>query len=276
MAAKPLPSYKNPPVVEVAVGVQFEPIRRLRSVQLALLWQVYRADFPRCEEHAPLASVSGDLMENELPQIHVEFFDEPPPTRLWFLTDDGTELIQAQSDRFVHNWRRIVPGAPYPRYPHVRTRIAAEFEAFQRFLSDEELGSATPHLCEVTYVNRIDSAQAWQHHGQLGEILSVWSGAHSDDFLPTPADVQARMRYPIRVGSAEPVGTLTAVVQPARVARQAAYQLTISALVRPAGGGSADVISALDIGHEWVVRGFTSLTTPQMHQIWRRDDGETA
>ncbi len=38
----PLPTFDAPPVAEVALSVQFEPLGSLRSVQLGLLWERFR------------------------------------------------------------------------------------------------------------------------------------------------------------------------------------------------------------------------------------------
>ena len=57
----PLPSYENPPVVEVALSVQFEGPQTLRTPELGLFWQGLRDRFPKLEEHPPLDSVIGQF-----------------------------------------------------------------------------------------------------------------------------------------------------------------------------------------------------------------------
>jgi hypothetical protein len=43
--SKPLPEFDNPPVVEVALSVQFEALATLRTPQIGLLWQEFRDRF---------------------------------------------------------------------------------------------------------------------------------------------------------------------------------------------------------------------------------------
>ena len=34
----------------------------------------------------------------------------------------------------------------------------------------------------------------------------------------------------------------------------------------------AAMLKWFDLGHEWIVRGFTDLTTPEAHRLWERED----
>lgn len=94
----PRPSYENPPVVEVALSVQFEPIKALRTPQLGLLWQEFRDRFPVIEEHPPLEPVIerfGGLPRASRGTVQFQMLDTPPVPRCWFLNNEGTELIQS-------------------------------------------------------------------------------------------------------------------------------------------------------------------------------------
>jgi len=41
-----LPEFSNPPVVEVALGVQFRPVYGLRPIELAILREKWRSKYP--------------------------------------------------------------------------------------------------------------------------------------------------------------------------------------------------------------------------------------
>jgi uncharacterized protein (TIGR04255 family) len=41
-----LPDYKNPPVIEVACGISFETIEKLRGPHFGLFWKKVRKKFP--------------------------------------------------------------------------------------------------------------------------------------------------------------------------------------------------------------------------------------
>jgi hypothetical protein len=48
------------------------------------------------------------------------------------------------------------------------------------------------------------------------------------------------------------------------------FLLTLTARGRPGSDGIPGVLQFLDVGREWIVRGFTSITTATMHKIWGR------
>ncbi len=117
-----LPDFSNPPVIEVALSVQFEPIAALRTPQIGLLWEEFRPRFQKTEEYPPLNAVieKFGLPEAHKSDIQVQMLPSPPVPRVWFLNETGTELVQVQQDRFVHNWRKVGTGDVYPRYERVR------------------------------------------------------------------------------------------------------------------------------------------------------------
>lgn len=113
-----LPSFNRPPVVEVAVGIQFEAVERLRNPHLGLLWDRYRKEFPKLEErHArPPVSESFEAAPAGQRQVRLQMLDRPDVSLVWFVSEEGNELIQVQRDRFVFNWRRQPGDVEYPRY----------------------------------------------------------------------------------------------------------------------------------------------------------------
>jgi hypothetical protein len=47
-------------------------------------------------------------------------------------------------------------------------------------------------------------------------------------------------------------------------------QLTLTARGKPDGSDLESVLNWLDVGRQWVVRGFTDFTSEQMHTLWER------
>jgi hypothetical protein len=70
----------------------------------------------------------------------------------------------------------------------------------------------------------------------------------------------------------EPVGRLHIAAEPAfrRSDSSPIVVLTLTARGRPLGVGLDGVLAFLDLGHEWIVRAFDSVTTSKMHRIWGR------
>jgi hypothetical protein len=48
--------------------------------------------------------------------------------------------------------------------------------------------------------------------------------------------------------------------------------LQLTARGRPKSSEAADIVNWLNLGREWVVRGFTDLTTQSMHKLWEREE----
>ena len=277
---RPLPNFKHPPVVEVALSVQFDTLP-MRVVHVGLLWsECFKDDFPKLQDKTPLKEVfeTFNPPASQQPRIEAKFLDMYPPPRCWFLNDKEDELIQIQQDRFIHNWRKVgdEDADKYPRYETIRKRFVDELRCFEAFVEKHDLGSLEANQCEITYVNRILPAGAWSSHGQLGHVLTIISGSNSDDFLPTPEDIKVSIRYIIKDEHDKPIGRLHVSAEPAftRPDDEPAFILKLTARGKPLDSDVSGIMDFLDIGREQIVRGFTSITTQRMHdkEVWERQD----
>ncbi len=272
--SKPLPEFDNPPVVEVVLSVLFESLSSLRTPQLGLLWQEFRDKYPVTAEHAPLDS---EIERFGVPPTskgvaRIQMLSSPPVPRCWFLNEQGTELVQVQQDRFIHNWRKVGDHHTYPRYEHVRATFERELLRFSEFLAQQQLGELRPNQCEVTYVNHIMSGEGWKTHGELNSVLTLFTPQYTDDFRPNLEDGRLSARYVIPKDKGEPIGRLHLAVEPAYRSADdmPLLALTLTARGRPLSDDLPGVLAFLDVGREWIVRMFASITTPTMHNIWRR------
>jgi len=272
----PLPEFENPPVVEVALAVQFEPIAGLTAPQLGLLWAAhYRKAYPKVEEHAPLDSVI-ERFGSKGPghaDVRIQMLNKPPTPRCWFLSDEGSELIQVQPDRFAHNWRKTGDADEYPRYDeHIKKTFIEEVTSFQDYIEEEELGTFAPNQCEVTYVNHIPCGTGWDSHGQLAQILSLGELQGADGFLPEAEELRMSGSFVIPREGEAPLGRLRFSIEPAfrRADSAPIFRLNLVARGRPTDDSIGGVFGFMDIGREWIVRGFAAITTPKMHRIWGR------
>ena len=270
-----LPDFRKPPLAETVLSLQFEPVAGLTTAHIGLLWERLRKQLPVIEEHPPLPAMFEKF---ELPSpapVEVTFEERPPMPRVWFLNQAGSELIQVQADRFIHNWRKMEGIDPYPRYEPIRDKFRDEVAVLQAFLRDEKLGDLAVNQCEITYVNHIESCSVWERHGELEKVFVMFSRLRSASFLPEPEDVALRMRFVIPDTSGKPVGRLHAVVQPAWKRSDNSPILTLSLTARgaPIGEGVDGAFSFFDLGRKWIVKGFADLTTPEMQRMWERTDG---
>ena len=89
-----LPSFKNPPLTEVVLSVQFDSLNKLQSPEIGLLWGLYRDRYPKSEQHPPIKPAFELFGEQIGNIVNVEISQSVPTPRCWYLTDDGSELIQ--------------------------------------------------------------------------------------------------------------------------------------------------------------------------------------
>src|SRR5581483_9252166 len=117
---RPLPHYEDPPLDEVAIGVQFEPLAKFSAAHLGAYWLRIRSRYPTVEDNPPMphrkeASEIGPVQPENI--IRIGGIAAP---RCWFIAEDGSQLIQFQRDQFFRNWRRHKGAETYPRYPALR------------------------------------------------------------------------------------------------------------------------------------------------------------
>lgn len=253
--------------------VQFDA-PALGMPQIMRWWSQVQAQFPGFEQAPPIPPATESFDVSTLPQPLVQFqlLNAPPVPRMFFKKASDTELIQIQQDRFGYSWRKLKPGDGYPRYSAIRNSFLQQLADFEKFLASEHLEAINPTLCEVTYVNHILGDGVWHGHSELHKVIPSVTPRLSDDFLPLPEDMQFVARYIIRTEETTPLGRLYVTVEPRFLTANMApiFLMRITARGAPQGAGSAGMLKMFDIGHEWIVRGFTNLTSPEMHKAWGR------
>lgn len=161
-------SFARPPVHEVVMAVHFDPeITHLRNQHVGLFWHSIRADFPQALQRPPLGSPAAAAMKPD---------EQSAMPRFWFLSADGTDLIQIQRNAFIFNWRRRED--PYPRFfRRVRPSFDKWFGRFHRFVR-EDLDAPSPLItrCELSYVNVVRQGECgWDGPSDTARILPSFS-----------------------------------------------------------------------------------------------------
>ena len=265
--ASPLPEFANPPISEVALSVEFTAIDEWRPAHAGLYWAQIKSEYPLTEAQPPLASQIERFGER-LPQVPAVIFDmaDPNAIRSWFLSDDRTKLIQVQRDRFVVNWRKMTGTEVYPRYEReMPPRFEREWRRFEKFLQEESLGSLRARQCEITYVNDIPRGEGWNTPAESLSLFSPWWGDVSVGFLKTPelVNVAGSFRMP---GEAGRLHFATQNVIRNRDQLEA-VQLRLTARGLPDSQDLDGVLAWMDLGREWIVRGFADITSPSAHAL---------
>jgi uncharacterized protein (TIGR04255 family) len=266
-------TFDFPPVTEVALAMQFErPVIDLEV--LGLVAGKLKGEFPQREQQPPLPPMD-EPVEPVPPGIQ---FQIVPPTlpRTWFVSADGHSLVQLQPDRIAVNWRRLAGGQPYPRYTALRTLLARVVELLLEAVNATGAETANVNFCELTYLNEIapPDAQAGQPHPDLARVVNLLERTSGRTFLPDAEDAQLQIRWRIpatTLPEGTQIGRLYVSVAPGfRADSQVPiYAMNLTArMVPPPTVGARAALEVVDVGHEWIVRGFADLTTEDMHRVW--------
>lgn len=265
--------FDDPPVSEVALAIQFDSIVA-DVLDLATFSARVKGDFPSREErppHAPMEEEFGRPSPTD--PFRVEVLDRPPTPRFWLLSEDGSRLIQIQSDFFALNWRKLDDSQEYPRYSALRADLARYLEELRQVIVAEGKASdIRPAWFEVTYVNHIVGRD--NERPPLSDVLAAVRPLDSD-FLPPAEDGQMSERFLIEEDG-QAIGRLLYAIVPAFRAADGLpiWVLTLTARLRAREPALAEAFHRLDLGREWVVKAFVDLTTETMHKTWGLQRGK--
>ncbi|VAV84796.1 hypothetical protein MNBD_DELTA01-1881 [hydrothermal vent metagenome] len=267
MKNKQFPNFKNPPVTETVLGVQFDPIEKLSAPLYGLYYSKIRNEYSNFEVHPPLFQTVERFDEQHgvaPPTINLEM-RETLDERCWFLENEGNRLLQVQKDRFIQNWRKAKKDDEYPRYESLKPIFKKEWLRFCDFLNEEKLPAPEVNQCEVTYINHLEIGKGWQSFGEVDKITKFWSKG-SGEFLPVAERVTINLRYQMP----EKLGRLHITLKPVirTIDMKELFQVELTARGAPSSSSVEDILKWLDLGREWVVKGFSDFTTNELHKIW--------
>ncbi len=270
-----LPSFKHPPVGEVALGVQFEDLDGLDARHVGQIAEAFKPRFPVYTAQGPL-NPQIERFDGLPTGVQFGFTMVSPPVfpRLWLMKEDGTQLVQVQRDRLMHNWRRTTPDTTYPRYAALREQFQEDWQLIASVAAGVDDSEVRTTQCEVSYVNLIEQEGPAGQCAYPSDIFSFLGDsslkavdstfenvtyARSSIVTSKNPKAPARGRFYIELGTG--VSNATG----ARV-----FQLTLTVRGAPQTGGLDGALAFCDFGHEVIVRSFAELTTPKMHAKWER------
>jgi uncharacterized protein (TIGR04255 family) len=263
-----LPDFDDPPVSEVLLDAALDPLPLVRNAHLGLFWAEHlRDEYPLLQEQPPLA-LNEETFAVEPRVIEFSLDQAVPVMRQWFISVDGSRLLQLQQDRFIQNWRRRSPQADYPRYESLRDSFERYFTTYSDFLASNDLGAATIRQAEVTYINQLQPDEVWQSQSDLGQVLRSWKPDFgTEDLLTDPVeDVRLAWRH-IITDDTGPYARLYVSVEPV-IGGGLLLQLTVRG--KPRDGSLKTTMAFFDMGRERIVKAFAAITTEAMHRRWER------
>jgi uncharacterized protein (TIGR04255 family) len=267
-AASELPSFNQPPLDEVAAGMQFLPLS-LKTVDVGAYHALLAAEYPNTLDVPALPPTFETFGAVMVPPITVGVQGGLLP-RCWFISANDEHVVQLQSDRLLVNWRMRPSGGAYPRFPEVRRRFVAATEALQHLCRERTSLTVVPNQCELTYFNKVP-LPAGAEWGDFDRLLSGLKIAKGPEWARPFSDGRVALRSELRDEHDEPFARLQIDCTPAQIdLSQKVWTLNISVRGRPLRPEFEDVLNFLDRAHREIVTCFAAITTKDMHLLWGR------
>lgn len=262
------PSFDNPPVVEVAFGVQFKAIKKFLAPHYGVLWKDCFPNFSECQEQGPLAptieTISGQ------PPAELTLSEVPPLPRIWLSNSDDHDLVQLQRDRFFYNWRKIDEDDKYPRYAKTKSSFVHYYKKFANWIGGTLGEEIVVRQLELTYFNHLEFGGVLENFAEIDQILPDFNWRSPESrLLKTPSNINWNTSFDLpEIGS-----RLHFSVRPGRNKASGANFILMELTVRGLGqeSGPEAVEEWFDQAREWIVKGFADLTSEAMQsERWGR------
>lgn len=260
--SSPTIHFTQPPVVEVVFGVAFQELERFTSARVGQYWETIRRDYPHTHDREPLGVLSEVF--DVAPEQRLELTHVPPLRRTWFMASDRRRLIQLQADRFLFNRRR--EDGEYNRFESSLPEFLDAYDGFTGFLSETCSQPVIPLQYELTYVNHIPFSGPFTTLAEVGRVFRplAWSSADARILAAAPTTLAWKASFDLP----DKRGRLHAQVGNGLVVRGNKRDPIVQFQLQARGFHRDELRSWFELAHEWIVKGFADLTTPEMHQHW--------
>lgn len=252
-------TFEKAPINEVVVGQVFLPRQDVLVPHFGEFWvKALQEQYPKCSHAAPLVAPNESPLSDSSTGL--------PLPRVWYISGDGTRLVQLQQDRLYTNWRQSAAGEEYIRFPRIAEEFEAVFSRFQEFivrLSDQPLRTVG---YELTYVNIIGKGPEWQSAGDIGLVFNdiCWNGQKR--FLSPPKRIAAKFEFELP----NQLGSMVVSLAPAkhRESHEEVFRLELATAAPAEVVGKVPFNEWVNVAHDHIVHGFKDLTTDAMHKYW--------
>ena len=268
------PKFANPPLIERAISLAFDPIEGFSIGDYGLFWSELLDEFPVSEAMEPVA-LDHEKFEGFQPtQVSLQLVSAALLPRAAYRNAEAGELVQLQPDRFSFNWIKTSDAHRYPRSEATLDRFFTLFERFAGFASRRGFGTSKIVQCELTNVNVVPVSDVGVSFADMATVFKL---------APLDHDcANIRLEHQL-VGSkhlmldddGHPIGRVHTLGQPAlRVpSNEEAYRLDITARGAPIGDGLDGARRFFEAAVSSVNAVFLASTTKAGRRFWGESDG---
>lgn len=248
-------------------GIQFQELKEFKFPYTGLLWNQFGRDqYPACQEMPPIARIIEEFPAKPKSEemIMFEQLNALPLPRIFLVNGEGDNLIQIQRDRFLQNWRKMKPESQYPSYTALYPEFEKAVSLFNNFLRNEKIGEVKLNQYELTYVNHIPLKIINNDISLIEKVFPDFRCLDRPHFLPKPERFFCRRTYQLP----EKKGRLHVVLKQGQNVETGEEVFILDLTAR---GFGVQMKGWFDLAHEWIVRGFTDLTSSEIQKvIWER------
>jgi uncharacterized protein (TIGR04255 family) len=262
-----LPDFKTPPLNEVVVGMQFSSPQGYQQIRSGEVWNLFKQNYPQVQEFPPLPPTFETFglpyQHSTMPQFSI--MTGGTHDRFWFLRPDGSELIQFQQDRLLHNWRKVVDGTnSYPRFESMISEFGSELAQLQDYMASLVPQALIINQCEISYINHI------KFNRSESKSFSEWLRfVNFPDGRPD--DFNINFREVISGDDQKPLGRFFVEAALGYLPDgQEIIVLSLTVKGAPIGTDIKSGLRFLTLGREVIVQRFAELTTDEAHKKWKR------
>jgi uncharacterized protein (TIGR04255 family) len=260
-----LPEFDAPPLDEVVVGIQFQPVPAYQQIRAFEVWQLFRDQFPVVQELPPLNAQFETFGLPAAMAFPFNIFTGASHDRFWFLKEPGHQLIQFQQDRLLHNWRKLdVRDAEYPRFESIVDQFRKEMLLLQTYFGTLGNERLIVTQCELSYLNHIglDDLEAFSPQ--------TWF-AFVDPNQPPVDEFACTAKHVLKDRSGKPYGRLyRESVTAADNKGRKLLTLNLTARGRPEADTIDGALDFLERTRHMIADEFVGATTSEAHKRWKR------
>jgi len=268
-------TYKLPPIIEVAISVQFEIPHGLNLAHIGAFWFSLKDQYETVKI-APAINIPTENYAGKSwlpPSIELSFTDEPD-CRLQMASHNGEWLCQIQKDRFVINWRKR--DGDYPRYDETLRRFLMGWNQWNSFVVGLKFEPLNVLSWEIAYVNRVPRGPLWTTPSDWPKIFpGLWGG----EFVSPDDGVLKGIHGQWVWESVEQKARLYVEPKPAQSSGKIQEDylhlyLTARGLVDSESGNDLQKMleAGINYGHDWIVSTFDRIASDTAKQHWERNN----
>ena len=268
------PKFSNPPLIERAISVAFEPLPAFSIGDYGLFWADILDQFPISEAMDPVAVEFEQFEGFKPPQVGFQIVSAAMLPRAAFRNTATGELVQIQNNRFGYNWIKTTDDH---QYPHSEATLARFFALLERFVSYSErrgLGPLNVVQCELTNVNVVPIADVGESFADFATVLKLAPLELECDNVRLEHQLVGS-KHLITDDSGKAIGRVHTLGQPAlRVPdNEEAFRLDISARGAPLGAGLEGAREFFDAAVSAVNAVFLASVTKTGRRFWGEYSG---